>query len=275
MKKLYAYTEKGTGKFNEDAVGLAENIAWVIDGATSIFPTSYLSHEKNDIVWIVEQVEKWFPTFIDHALSLEEILKKTMEQVREEALKTNPHIREAKGYELPTFTVVLLRQIEDKLEYFILGDSGLMIESENTIKHLTDTRLEEFNDRNKKAFDELKGNYKLDDPKVLKVLQNQRKLLNTEEGYWIGSIDGRGISHGIKGEMKLNKKTRVLCFSDGFSRIFDLFHVIDIDDFSLDVDFVKDTIQQIRTIEKDDSECTTYPRPKKSDDLSVILLEMT
>lgn len=273
MKKLYSYTEKGTGKYNEDAVGFFGNVAWAIDGATSIFPNSYLSHEKNDIIWIVEHVEKWLPSFIDNQLSLEEILRKTMEQVRAEAYSKNNQLDEVRGYELPTFTVVLIRQIDQRLEYYILGDSGLLIESENKIKHLTDNRLQEFSDRNKKVINQLQGNFKLDDPKVLKVLQEQRKLLNTEEGYWIGSIDGRGISQGIKGEMKVNEKTRILCFTDGYSRIFDLFHFVDIKDVSLAVDFIKNTINQIRSIEMEDRECSIYPRPKISDDLSVILVE--
>lgn len=273
MKKLFSYTEKGTGKFNEDIVGFYKNVTWVIDGATSIFPKTYLSDEKNDVVWIVEQVENWLPHFIDDDLTLEEILSKTMEQVREEAYRINPQLEEVKGYELPSFTVVMIRQIGQRLQYFLLGDSGFIIKSKDKIEHFTDERLQQFNDRNKKVMEQLKASVSLKDPKLLKVLQEQRKLMNTEEGYWIGSIDGKGISRGITGEITLKGNTRILCFSDGYSRIFDLFHAIDINDFSLEEAFVDKTIRQIREIEEKDSNSSLYPRPKKSDDLSVILVE--
>jgi len=273
MRQLFSYTEKGTGTYNEDIVGFFGNVAWVIDGATSIFPNTYPSTGKNDVVWIVEQVENWLPHFIDDECSLEEILSKTMAQVKKEAYQVNDQLEEVKGYELPTFTVVLVRQINQQLEYYLLGDSGFLIESKNMITYFTDKRLQEFSERNKKVIDQLKSSVNIDNPKLLKALQEQRKCLNTEEGYWIGSIDGKGISHGITGKMTLDEQTRILCFSDGYSRLFELYRAIDINDFLLEEAFVTKTIRQIRDIEEKDKDGSLYPRPKKSDDLSVILIE--
>lgn len=274
MKKIFSLSKKGTGKDNEDVVGAYHNISWVIDGATPLFQNNYFSCE-NDVVWVVEQLNKWLPYFIQDEYSLEEILIHTIHQVKKEAFRINNTINDVNEYELPTFTIVMVRVIDQQLEYYLLGDCGILLKTNGTIQYITDNRIAEFSERNKKSIQKLQTvkNSQEKDQLMLNALQETRKMLNKEEGYWIGSIDGKGIEHGLSGKRLLEKNARILCFSDGYSRLFELYQLIDIKDFSFDVEYVIETIQQVRRTETEDCEGILYPRAKQSDDLSVILIE--
>lgn len=264
MKKLYSCNLQGSAKFNEDRVGHYQNVAWVIDGATPLFSNHYIS-EENDVVWMVKRINENLPQFISNELSLEDILAQTIQQVNDAALAINPHLNEINNYELPTFTIAMVRFVHGKLEYFVLGDSGILIESNERPIYITDRCLDIFGNKIEEEINK-------SEMKVNK-LQEIRKYLNKENGYWIGSLDGKGIPHGLTGELKVNKNTRVLCFTDGYSRLFELYKKMDIERFQFDVHVIKNSISLIRKIEVEDSDCSAYERSKKSDDLSVMLVE--
>ena len=273
MKKIYSYSEKGTAQFNEDITGTYQNVAWVIDGATPIFNHNYIS-EENDVVWIVDQINKWMPSFINNNKNLEQILFKTVNKVNEIALSINEKLAMVPGYELPTFTIIMTRIINNQLEYYVLGDCGMLLNAEDTIQYITDKRIEKFSKKNQRSIEQIQSSNVLDkDARILSCLQETRKLLNKKEGYWIGSLDAKGIAHGISGTIEIKQNARFLCFSDGYARFFELFKLKDISSFSFELDYIKETIRLVREIEESDHECVVYPRSKISDDLSIILIE--
>lgn len=266
MRKLYACNLQGSAKYNEDRVGHHQNTAWVIDGATPLFPSHYIS-EENDVVWMVHQINERLPHFISDDLSLQEILTRTLHQVNQLATERNPRLKEINDYKLPTFTIAMVRFINQQLEYYVLGDSGILIDSKAGPIYLTDSRLDLFGE---KVEEEIS---RIDSKSEVNTLQEIRKHLNKEDGYWIGSLDGKGIPHGLSGNMPVYEYTKVLCFTDGYSRLFELYKKMDIQHFQFDVDFIMDSIAETRKIEDQDSDCSIYKRSKKSDDLSVILVE--
>lgn len=274
MKKIFSYTEKGTAQQNEDIVGIYQNVAWVIDGATPLFKKHFFSSE-NDVVWVVQQLNKWLPQFIDDRLSLQEILVHTVQQVQKEARGIYGKLDEVQEYELPTFTIILARIIDQQLEYYVLGDCGMLVETTGGVEYITDKRIEVFSQRNKQAIKRLQSisDRAERESRVLEALQNTRKLLNKEEGYWVGSIDGKGIPHGLSGKLAIEPENRALCFSDGYASLFELYQLIRWKDFSFEEAAIQQTIREVRRTEAEDHACTLFPRPKVSDDLTVILLE--
>lgn len=273
MKYIFSYSGIGTAEYNEDRVGTFNNVAWVIDGATPIFNKNNISDE-NDVVWIVNEINKWLPHFISDEISLEKILNNTVNKVNQIANEINEKLSEVYYYELPTFAIIMVRIINNRLEYYVLGDCGMLVGSKSKTKYITDNRIEIFSNQHKKDIGMIKSLHSENkDAKILNALQETRKLLNREDGYWIGSLDANGIPHGIKGTLDIANSTRILCFSDGYARLFELYGIVNISNFSFDLDFIKETIRQIRLIEKKDKDCTLYPRAKQSDDLSVVLIE--
>lgn len=262
MKTRIIYSEKGTARYNEDRVGSYRNVAWVIDGATPLFQETYLS-EDNDVVWLVETLHKWLPHFIRDEESLEEILSRTLAHVEQEALGLYPGLGDIAAYALPTFTVAMVRLSGGRLEYYVLGDAGVLAALPDGILWMTDDRLEVMSRR-------VRQEAVADKPVLLQAI---RQKLNTAEGYWIGSIDGAGIPHGYAGEMKVEPGTRVMCVSDGYSRLFELFDWIEAEQLKLDDASVKATVAKVREIEMADAEGVRFPRAKCHDDLSVVLVE--
>ena len=273
MKNIFSYSEKGTAKYNEDIMGTFHNAAWVIDGATPLFKKNYLSDE-NDVVWIVNELNKWLPQYINDESSLESILLKTVNKVNQIAHSINKNLHKVKSYELPTFTIMFVRIINNQLEYYVLGDSGMLVKQNDEIRYITDKRIESFSKQNENSIKKIQStNPKEKDTMILSALQETRKRLNTEDGYWVGSLDAKGIPHGIKGIIEIDRNTRIVCFSDGYARLFELYHILEIRNFSFELDDIKETIRQIRELEKKDKDCSRYPRAKQSDDLSVVLIE--
>lgn len=222
MKNIYSFSEKGTEQFNEDIIGTFQNVAWVIDGATPIFNKSYISDE-NDVVWIVREINNEISNFISDNRTLEEILMNTVNKVYETALGINGKLAEAPGYELPTFTIIMTRIINNLLEYYVLGDCGILINTKGKIQYITDNRIEKFSKENQKSIKQIQlSNAPDKDARILRRLQETRKLLNTKEGYWVGSLDAKGIAHGITGIIEIKQNARYLCFSDGYARLFEL-----------------------------------------------------
>ncbi|UOQ84335.1 protein phosphatase 2C domain-containing protein [Gracilibacillus salinarum] len=254
MKLLFSCNHKGSADFNEDVVDHHQNTAWVIDGATPLFFNQYLS-EENDVVWLVQQINEQLPRFITDEKSLEEILITVLDQISQIALEINPALKQIHHYELPTFTIAMVRFIDQKLEYYVLGDSGILLETTEKSVYITDRRLDTFAEKHQDKS------------------QTIRKHLNTRDGYWIGSLDAKGISHGLAGEYNKKDITNVLCFTDGYSRLFELYKKMDVTQMQFNETFIKDTVSMIRNIEEEDCDCLVYKRSKKSDDLSVILLE--
>lgn len=75
------------------------------------------------------------------------------------------------------------------VEYYVLGDCSIATSQGEVI---TDSRIQQFSEDNIK---QLEAN-----PKDRQsVFQGTRKKMNTPAGYWIGSVDGAGIDHGIQG----------------------------------------------------------------------------
>ncbi|WP_138420796.1 protein phosphatase 2C domain-containing protein [Aquibacillus sediminis] len=275
MKVTYSYTEKGNGAHNEDVAGSFANVAWVIDGATPLFPNHPITGD-NDVVWIVQQLQDCLPNFINDSDTLATIITDALQFVREEAFKLNPNLDCSNAYELPTFTIAMVRWANQKLEYYVLGDSGIFVKSQGKVSYFTDQRLDRFSQQQEVVMKEIKAST-LDpdekESKMLDTLQQTRKLLNTPEGYSIGSLDAKGIPHGYTGNVPLDDGAKVLCFSDGFARLFELYHATDWKMIELDVGSIKDYIDQIRQIETNDHTCTKYPRAKQQDDLTVMLIE--
>ena len=213
MKVLYEYCQ-GCGKHpNEDAYGYVNNTFWVIDGATDVFNDNYLS-ENGDVQWIVHKLncslrEK------SSILSLKEMLRSSIENVRTEALNKAPIISTIPINKLPTFAICCVRINKSILEYLCLGDCSLFHSKDPSTRY-SDFRILPFHyqvNAVKEKFKSCPTEYKI---QVIEKVREIKKYINVEDGYWIGTLDPDVVDKSVQGCIDSAQGDRFIICSDGF-----------------------------------------------------------
>lgn len=270
MNLEFVYSEKGDGLHNEDIVGYHNNTYWVIDGATGLFDNTYIN-KTNDVVWLVNMLNKYLPQFVDDTKSLSDILTDTLKLIYDIAIEINSEVAHIESYKLPTFAITLFRfnrlKNPNEFEYLILGDCSIIVSVDGNVEYLTDNGIERFTIINKqktKLFEGDEDKYN----KIKEVYKETRKLLNTKGGYYIGSLDGKGVGKAVIGSRPYNK-IKVLAFTDG---LLDAFNNQFTSDKNLSLKIIRGKINDLRNEESYIKSITEGNGRKISDDLSLILV---
>ncbi|MCH5583575.1 hypothetical protein MK805_01140 [Shimazuella sp. AN120528] len=179
----------------------------------------------------------------------------------------------------------MIRLSEQKLEYFVLGDSSLCIYTNSTLDHICDRRLQQIGSPIRSSISSLlKEGHGYMSPEIkqqkqtLLALQNQ--LRNHKDGYFIVSLDPDAAEHALIGEKPLpsQKNWTIALMTDGLSRLVDTFEVIS--SWENLLRYLAETpaiqvIERIRAIEYADPNGQKYPRFHKHDDASMLMIQNT
>ncbi|MGV8984237.1 hypothetical protein [Clostridium sp.] len=274
-----SYTNKN---FNEDILGYTSKAAWVLDGATGYF-NNRIPNYNSEAEWYVSEWNKYFYSNIDNMeKSLKQILLEGMKEIKQKyySIVNCENIEEAT---LPTATIAIIRIESNYINYYVLGDCIVAIkenESED-IKIITDNRIGKLENRVIESIVKIQKEknvgIKYARNQVIGLLKENRKLKNTDSGYWILGFDEKAINFGIQMKIKINKSTEIMLMTDGFYRIIDTFsHYKNTSQLIEDVkqkglNYIYNIIDEY---ENKDSECIKYPRTKKSDDSTAIYLKL-
>ena len=212
MEILYDLTLSGSAeRKNEDTYGHYNNYAWVIDGATNVFNTQIFNH--NDTAYMVERINE---SIIDQLKlnsnqSIQSVLLNALKRLESDIKASYPDYFSQPSYQQVSFTIAMIRVMSSTVEYYILGDCTLVTSDQTMV---TDTRIRTFsNDNTKKLSQGIENRQQ--------IFQSTRKKMNTPSGYWVGSIDGCGIKHGIEGVLGKNQKLAL--YTDGFEDLLNNF----------------------------------------------------
>lgn len=271
MRLLYSYSEKGIGKYNEDVYGIFGSYVWIIDGATDLFHVNMIA-EDQDVYRVMNMLNREIELNITDEWGLEEIIYNAVNATKVALYKNGYILDRYEEWELPTFTIALYKFNEFNLDYYILGDCSLMLINRG-LKIITDNRMINFVRRNREEVKKLMCNEGFYKEKMENIYKKTRMLANKENGYWIGSISGIGLKHGIIGRIEYEMNDKILMFSDGFKEYFDLFGTDEVDN-SIDKKKLKEMISKLRNYEISEKNIDNKLRNKKSDDLTVILVEV-
>lgn len=253
--KCFAYTSEGRNHANQDIYGFTDQTCWVLDGATPLFGDTYLG--GNDVQKTMQKINAFLCKNYNSALTPEDNIYKACLSVSDEYRKNIKDYDDIPSYKLPTFAFALVNVHETVMQYCILGDCEIRTSSGI---HLKDHRFDHINIMNQKNDEYIKKQMHITDiytldaltyqkyyEQKLKADQLQRSYLNTEgkDGYWIGSLDGKGISHAYSGCVKLPEGETVYLYCDGFAHLLDKHP-------SLLEKLSKDSIDHVRNETSDD-----------------------
>ena len=214
MDTIFSFTLRGTKAANEDVFGRAGSYAWMIDGATDVFPDRHFA--SSDSQFLARLVSFELATHVDGFPALPEddpasLMKEALSFCSELATELDPTIEEVPAYTLPSFAFMLVQDRYDgTIEAAALCDCHLFMD---TGTHFTDTRFTSIVERNRRAIAALEH----DTPEARqKIFQDTRKLMNREDGYWVGTLDGQGLAHVARARINAPAGTRIALASDGF-----------------------------------------------------------
>ena len=136
--------DKGSGKYNEDVVGVCRDGAWLLDGATGLNNKNLISKES-DAKWYVSWWNKYLYGNIGKNKSLQEIVIEGLDNIEKEYLLKLNNI-EIEELDTPSASAIIIKFYKEKLEYFLLGDCTLLFNDLHQNTTIKDERVCKFDD---------------------------------------------------------------------------------------------------------------------------------
>ena len=256
MFSVASQATRGSGLHpNEDIFGVEGNFAWMFDGATR---TSSSQQEARPLVLALSDGIR--DAVLAGETDLRQIGKHGVD-VATQRLTTN-------SVTIPPSAAGLICKLEDGiLEYLVLGDVTMIVSSQRSISIVRDPsaiQREAFYLREATTSQKSLG----------EVLDQRRRGMNTQAGYWIWSISRDAVDKAYISQFIVSQGSWVLLASDGFLRLVDLFRSVSHDELMFlainkGCEFI---IDMVRDLEREDADCSKFARASVSDDASGLLL---
>lgn len=265
-------------KPNDDAFCHSETLAAVFDGATGL--GEQLLPVDSDAAWIARRGAEGLILHETPDLSPREILSRAAFDAEKQfhELRLRPP---AETYEIPFASMMLLSAREDRMEALWFGDCAALVKppnaSANIVGDALDKRAAEAARVAKlAAAKNLAPAAGVSRAEYLPALRAARNRMNTVEGSWAFSPDARCAEHAQSLAFAAPSGTHMLLVSDGFLALASDYLRYDADTL-LEAAISKGLralYNELRAIEDADPEGRKYPRFKKSDDATAVLLQV-
>lgn len=176
----------------------------------------------------------------------------------------------------PSSTVVMLRAQAEALDWLVLSDATLVLETPNGLSSICDDRLFR---TNKDLRDQVLSTT-ADDPerpaRIASLVDAQRNFRNVDGGFWVAASDPNAAYKARFGTERIGAGTawRAALLTDGASAAVDIYGLTDWLGLLnlLDAAGPNALLDSVRKIEADDPAAQRYPRIKRSDDATVAYL---
>lgn len=270
-----------TGKAqSDDLVDTAGSAAWLFDGASAHDDPA--ACDAHDASWFVQQLSQSLGSELSKSAEreLRHTFATAIARVSARHAQLCPHVRSGHG---PLAAAVIVRRRHGALEYLILGDSALLVQSgDGQVNHHSDKRLSTVAADLRGAIQQgLQGGRGYDDAvhdaRTRALRTTERATRNRDGGYWIAGDDPGAALHSLTGRYSLSDTaagvSRFALISDGLERA--VTHLNCYAGWSELIENLFDpgilaTITRIRGAELADPDGLRHPRSKPSDDAAAI-----
>lgn len=264
---------------NDDALGCTSEIAFVLDGVTSLADPQLIAG-RSDAAWVAHLARD---LLLKHPPGAGRDLKGLLHGVAVEITKQFEAQRlrpPAARWELPWTTISMIAVDGDKLHVLFLGDSRVLIETADDSVHNFGTTPSRgaFEARLARKMISAGKGIGVDAQRVTIVdeLRRAREIVNTPDGYWLLGADAAVSEHLNMTTLQLGGNATVLLATDGFYALTeDYKHYGDRELIATSQVVGLTTLgRELRHIEDLDPDGHKYPRMKKSDDATALLVKV-
>lgn len=264
-------------KANEDSFGQDGDAAVVLDGATPL--GDGLMPGPSDAAWIAQFGARRLLAHLRDGSGARKALRDALADTQKsfEALRRMPP---SDVWQTPCASMMLAVPGEEGVEFLWLGDCAALIKQGDTpvivVGETFDKRAAEAMRAQKIAKEKnLSPAAGLNRPEFLEGLRATRNRINSGS-YWLFSPDARAAAHVSRRAMKLSPGTVLLLCTDGFLALASDYGVYSADSLMAAAQDkgLKALGEELRAIEATDSSGDKFPRFKKSDDATAVLLKL-
>jgi serine/threonine protein phosphatase PrpC len=260
---------------NDDAFGATKAVAFVLDGLTSLADAPVMPG-RSDAAWAARTARELLAEHGGSGTDLSSLATTVARGIT--ARFEAERLREARErYEMPWTTMSLIGVEAGRLNIAYLGDSRILVETADDQVHNFgigprshfETKLAA------KMIAARKG--QAPDPKaVLPELRMARNLVNTPKGAWVLGADVGAVAQLKLASLQLDGPATVLLATDGFyALVEDYGHYGDRELIATAQAIGLTTLgRELRHIEDSDPNGERYPRMKKSDDATALLVRV-
>ncbi|MDX2288630.1 MAG: protein phosphatase 2C domain-containing protein [Hyphomicrobiaceae bacterium] len=268
------------GSVNEDRVGHAGDMAWVIDGATDILDAP-LSPGPTDAAWIAETAHRLLPDLASRlgpAADLARLPALLCHQIARAFAKTSTRPPRER-FEFPSATLLAVRITANRLDYVGVGDCALLLKGAERLTTLGVDLPSSGDKAVAAAVSGLQGETP-DAPatdiraRLIPYLRSRREGLNRPGGYGILSIIPPPDDLVVSGSLPIRPGDDLLIATDGLIRLIEVYRRYDPAGLlaSARERGLVALIADMRAIEDQDANCRRHPRAKAKDDASGVLI---
>jgi hypothetical protein len=259
----------------EDRLGIEGRLAWVLDGATPL-PDVSTSAAGSDAVWLVDTLSAGLRALAVRGLGGSETLNDLLEEALSSVCSAAERELAGQPEVPPSAAIGLLWNHPDNVEYCLLAD--VTVHFSGPARTHTDRRVDRANERVAARFRRLlakTGSYDRSFNAVRRELRSTRlTLMNKPGGYWVASVLPEAAKQSIHGYQDRRAAGRVLCCTDGFSRLWDTFGLYGSAGEVLSSPRpLSELVADLRRHEDSDPECVQFPRWSVHDDAAAMVLE--
>lgn len=264
-------SRKGTGIVNEDQASWTKDWAWVLDGATPIEPFSMGSYQTQ-AQWLAETCQQIVRDLVEthKSLSMNDILVQSAKTIQQTWQKSAHDRCLESSAAIPSLTLAIVTIAGEHLSMGILGDCSVYIlTTAGDVEIFTDTRVSVFEQKTLKVLQDYPEG-ELRTRKVKEQRKANREQMNKPDGYWVLTPTSDWYTQVRNFTYPATDIVSVLLCTDGFDRLFSLYDAVDPLDvlrYKLSLDHCQELL---RDIERNDPQCTRYPRTKQSDDSTAL-----
>lgn len=260
------------GAPNQDWTGVTQGanslVATVLDGVSSSGDGAGCQHGTP---WFVQHLGAALLALAeDPRVPLQDALADALGQVRD----LHPECDHADPGQ-PSSTVALVRVTTAHVDWLVLSDSSVIIETESDIATYTDAEVEKTaRDQQEQVAQHAIGSRAHREAMAGLVAEQQRQR-NRDGGYWVAASDAAAADYAITGSEPRGAVSRVLLASDGVMRLVEFGRATNYELLNNADQLGPDAlITQVREAEFLDPDGTRWPRYKRSDDATCVLINL-
>jgi hypothetical protein len=267
MKVSFA-SERGSGEVNEDWVGATQSIAVVLDGITTP-PGMGDVGCVHGTPWLVASIGS---SVLLHAEQQPEVsLIESLRQAITDTAARHADTCDLNAPGTPSAGVAMIRTTDRTLDYLVLSDAFVVIDTGDDVQAITDLRGQEVvADLRSATFAHPIGS-EAHATNRRAMVELQRSYRNAANGYWVAAGHPAAADHAITGQISLTDVRRAAVLSDGAAALVE-YGQADWKDLlgALEHGGPSSVVRDVREAERSDPDGVRWPRFKTSDDATVV-----
>ncbi|WP_157248523.1 protein phosphatase 2C domain-containing protein [Nonomuraea typhae] len=262
MRVTFA-TEAAPGRPNEDFVGATPEAAVLLDGAGT--PPGSDAGCSHGVAWYSRTLGSTLLAAMTQSAG-------TLAQLLGEGIKTVASMHDGtcdlSHPGSPSATVVMLRQANQAVEWLVLADSVLVLDTGPQPMVICDDREAQVGALHRAEMDALPSGTPEHTAAHRRYVETLRSYRNRDGGFWVAAADPHAADQALTGSLPADKVHAAALLSDGASRPVDRFALATWRQ-TLDMlahDGPNALIRQVREAERSDPQGARWPRGKAFDD---------